>query len=64
MAVTAVASLGAVSALLQALPANNALLGFTGVRVSSLDQVVVPVGYMAKVLIAWGNPVSDGPTLY
>jgi uncharacterized protein len=37
------------------------LLGFTGVPVSSADAVVVPPGYTAKVLIAWGDPVSDGP---
>lgn len=65
MAVAAVASLGGVSALLKAVPAHasaaNALLGFTGIPVSSLDQVVVPEGYTAKVLIAWGDPVSDGP---
>ena len=37
------------------------LLGFEGIPVSTADAVVVPEGYTAKVLIAWGDPVSDGP---
>ena len=37
------------------------LLGFTGIPVSSADTVVVPPGYTARVLIAWGDPVSNGP---
>jgi uncharacterized protein len=37
------------------------LVGFSGVPVSSADTVVVPDGYTAKVLISWGDPVSDGP---
>jgi hypothetical protein len=36
-------------------------LGFESVPVSSVDTVVVPKGYTAEVLIAWGDPVSDGP---
>ncbi len=40
---------------------GDKLLGFTGIPVSSSDTVVVPAGYTAKVLIAWGDPVSDGP---
>jgi hypothetical protein len=65
-------ALGGVGTLLDALPAAaapqggpkkgaKALLGFTGVPVSSADTVVVPEGYTARVLIAWGDPVSDGP---
>jgi secreted PhoX family phosphatase len=65
LAVGASASLGGVAALLSAVPAHAAaadpLLGFQGVAVSSADAVVVPPGYTAKVLIAWGDPVSDGP---
>ncbi len=38
-----------------------ALLGFTAIPPSSTDQVVVPDGYTAEVLIAWGDPVSNGP---
>ena len=40
---------------------NRPLLGFKGIPVSSADTVVVPEGYTAEVLIAWGDPVSDGP---
>jgi secreted PhoX family phosphatase len=36
-------------------------LGFTGVPVSSADTLVVPPGYVAEVLYAWGDPISDGP---
>ena len=65
----AVASLSSVGALLQAVPVsakskkngNLPLLGFAGIPVSSLDTVVLPEGYTAEVLIAWGDPVSDGP---
>jgi secreted PhoX family phosphatase len=62
----AAASLGGVGALLQAVPASakhrhEPLLGFTGIPVSSLDEVVLPDGYTAEVLIAWGDPVSKGP---
>lgn len=35
--------------------------GFESVAVSSADEVVVPKGYTADVLIAWGDPVSNGP---
>ena len=37
------------------------LLGFAGIGTSTADEVVVPRGYRAKVLIAWGEPVSNGP---
>jgi secreted PhoX family phosphatase len=37
------------------------LIGFTGVPVSSADTVVVPDGYTAEVLFAWGDPLSNGP---
>jgi secreted PhoX family phosphatase len=37
------------------------VLGFESVPVSSADTVVVPKGYSAEVLIAWGDPVSHGP---
>ncbi|HKY39193.1 MAG TPA: PhoX family phosphatase [Polyangiaceae bacterium] len=57
------AAIGGVSALLNSVPASagGPLLGFTGIAPSSLDEVVVPPGYTAKVLIAWGDPVSSGP---
>jgi secreted PhoX family phosphatase len=62
----AAASLSGVGALLQAVPAsakphNLPLLGFTGIPASSQDAVVLAEGYTAEVLIAWGDPVSDGP---
>lgn len=41
--------------------ATPALLGFAGVLASAADTVVVPDGYTASVLIAWGDPVSSGP---
>ncbi len=61
------AALGGVGSLLAAVPAEARgrprppLLGFQGIPVSALDEVKVPDGYTAEVLIAWGDPVSDGP---
>jgi uncharacterized protein len=60
---------GGVATLLEARPAEAAgdrrrkrpLLGFTAIPTSTADQVVVPRGYTARVLIAWGDPVSNGP---
>lgn len=67
-AAAALASLGGVSSLLTALPAEARhgrprppLLGFSGIQTSTADAVVVPDGYTAEVLIAWGDPISDGP---
>ena len=62
----AAASLGGIGGLLKSVPASaksagSSLLGFQGIPVSAVDTVVVPPGYTAKVLIAWGDPVSDGP---
>lgn len=69
MATAAAVSLGGVEALLKAVPASaqeidegaTLSLGFENVPVSSTDTVVVPNGYTAEVLIAWGDPVSNGP---
>ena len=36
-------------------------LGFEAVPVSRADAVVVPPGYEARVIYAWGDPVSSGP---
>jgi secreted PhoX family phosphatase len=62
---TAALALGGVSSLLEAVPARadgrRSLLGFTGIPVSTADTVVVPEGYTARVLIAWGDPIADGP---
>lgn len=40
---------------------SSPVIGFTSVPVSFRDEVVVPPGYRARVLIAWGDPISDGP---
>ena len=56
--------LSAAVALTLGLPAlahSEALIGFTAVPVSSDDRLVVPPGYRADVLYAWGDPISDGP---
>src|SRR5687768_13612025 len=66
LATAAGLTLGGVGTLMQAIPGEGAkpgtLLGFAGIDVSTADAVVVPPGYTAKVLIAWGDPVSNGPT--
>jgi secreted PhoX family phosphatase len=59
-------SLVGVDALLKAVPASakaqgGPLLGFQAIPVSAADEVVVPPGYTARVLIAWGDPVSYSP---
>jgi len=67
LATAAGLTLGGVGALLKAVPASahgrgsGPLLGFQGIAVSTADTVVVPQGYTAEVLIAWGDPVSNGP---
>lgn len=67
VAAATLASLGSVGSLLSAVPAEAAtrghrrLLGFTGIPASETDELVVPEGYTAEVLIAWGDPLSDGP---
>src|SRR5262245_31589696 len=68
LATAAVASLSGVGTLLTAVPASakpksvpGPLLGFQAIPTSAADTVVVPDGYTARVLIAWGDPVSNGP---
>ena len=67
LATAATVSVGGVGVLLDAVPVSaksnrrDPLLGFQGIPVSSEDTVKVPHGYTAKVLIAWGDPLSDGP---
>src|SRR5262245_61943999 len=68
LAAAAGLALGTGSSLLDAVPLSaqgrrprRPLLGFTGVGVSTDDTVIVPDGYTAEVLIAWGDPVGDGP---
>lgn len=65
-AIAAAGALGCVGQLVSARTAEargkpRPLLGFTGIPTSTTDSVVVPPGYTAEVLIAWGDPVSDGP---
>ncbi len=40
--------------------AQEGLLGFAGIPISTADAVTVPSGYTAEVLYAWGDPISDG----
>ena len=65
VAATAVYTLDGSNSFLNAFPSLNPnaqlLLGFKGIPVSTADTVIVADGYSAKVLIAWGDPVSDGP---
>ena len=45
-------------------PAPTGGLGFTGVPaniVPMADRCTVPAGYSVRVLMAWGDPVSNGP---
>src|SRR5262245_46337598 len=41
--------------------AGDARLGFTAVPVSTEDKIVVPAGYRANVLYAWGDPTGAAP---
>ena len=39
-------------------PGRGPLLGFEGIPTSTADTVVVPEGYVATVIAAWGEPVG------
>jgi secreted PhoX family phosphatase len=60
-------AIGTGTSLIDAVPlaargrASRKLLGFKGIPVSTADAVIVPEGYTAEVLIAWGDPVGNGP---
>jgi uncharacterized protein len=41
--------------------AGGDLLGFRPVPISKADTVIVPPGYTAEVVYAWGDPIGDGP---
>jgi hypothetical protein len=47
--------------LLEGATVSAAAPGFKSVPPSKADAVVVPAGYTAKVLYAWGDPISAGP---
>jgi secreted PhoX family phosphatase len=57
----AVAFLGLKTESLARAAASRPQIGFKGVPVAADDAVHVPEGYIAEVLYAWGDPVSDGP---
>ena len=40
--------------------AAGAVHGFTGIPTSADDRVMLPAGFAAQLLYAWGDPVSDG----
>ena len=68
LAAGAITALGGVDSVLAAVPKQtpagstaSPLLGFQGIPVSELDDLVVPPGYTAEVLIRWGDPLSNGP---
>lgn len=44
----------------QTVTPGSALLGFKGIAASAADEVIVPPGYRAEVLISWGDPLVDG----
>lgn len=57
-----IVSIGGIGALLPArCGRSRPLLGFQSIPPSTADTVVVPPDYTARVLIAWGDPVSNGP---
>src|SRR5262245_59410910 len=41
--------------------AAGVILGFRSVPVSKADTVIVPPGYSAEVVYAWGDRIGDGP---
>jgi secreted PhoX family phosphatase len=52
------APIGSLAGCATAGGAGAPLLGFKSVPVSSADTVVVPEGYVAQVIAAWGEPVG------
>lgn len=40
------------------------MLGFKAVSASTKDEVIVPDGYEAKVLISWGDPLFSKAKAY
>ena len=44
-------------------PEAAPVLGFQAMPAAALDRVLVPPGYSAQILYAWGDPVSDGAAM-
>jgi secreted PhoX family phosphatase len=40
-------------------PAPETMLGFTGIAISTADDIKVPTGYVAAAFIPWGEPISS-----
>ncbi len=47
-------------AIAKSLPSQSNLLGFEGIAISTADNIEVPSGYQADVLISWGDAVVKG----
>lgn len=47
-------------AIAKSLSVKSDLLGFNAVATSTADNVIVPEGYQADVLISWGDPIVKG----
>src|SRR4030095_912255 len=58
----AIAFLGVPLGLAERTATSRAAISFKAVRVAGDDLVHVPEGYVAQVLYAWGDPVSEGPS--
>ena len=57
---TARASFGAEARVSGGRPPRPTALGFTAIGPSTADQVIVPQGYVAQVLVPWGDPIVPG----
>jgi uncharacterized protein len=58
LAALGVAALAPLFGACAARPGSAPLLGFKGIAVSSADTLVVPEGYVATAMAAWGEPIG------